>query len=180
MKSERSIYQVTSLVVSIKRTEGVTFPEPNPVHHPETLSLSFPLSVYTTAPAPHVAALQSRLSATRALPSTWVLAEQVSTGIVLYRLTCQPVVLTPDLRFSLTIDKDFSWTLCVSSSIVPPQSCPVLTSMPSALTSVAEVAGLLHIVKSSTICTGNSDEKFMELATRRGGIFKNRSGKIWA
>lgn len=145
---------------------------------PETLSLSIPLSVYTTAPAPHVAAVQIRFSNTRALLLIWTLVkleEEVTSKIVLYRVTRQPVTPT---SFSLMIDRDFLWTLHVLTNIISSQSCRVLSSMPSHLKSVAEVVGILHLVESTNICTGNSDERCLEVAKCRGGIFKNRSGKI--
>ena len=58
-------------------------------------------------------------------------------------------------------------------------SSPVLSNLPSYFKSVAEVVGLLHLVESTRICKGNSCGKSLEVAVNRGGVFKNRSGKIF-
>ena len=46
------------------------------------------------------------------------------------------------------------------------------------LNSVEKVVQFVFTVEHCKVCEANSDEKFLEVAKRRDGIFKDQSGKI--
>ena len=60
---------------------------------------------------------------------------------------------------------------------VTPQSCHMLAGTPLILESAYKITQLISLIDNGRICEGNSDSKFLEVAKRRDGIFKNHSGK---
>ena len=83
----------------------------------------------------------------------------------------------PVLRLSITIREDFSWALGVYGQVADPELCRALSNVPSSVNCTDKVLQFTSLIEGCTICVGNSDDKFMEVANRRDGIFKDHSGK---
>lgn len=91
---------------------------------------------------------------------------------------CKPTSLGEDVEFNLKIISDFSWTLRSFRQLVDISTCYALQTLPSTLSSVANVGSIITTLENCIVCAGNDDEKFSELAKVRRGTFKDQSGKI--
>ena len=116
------------------------------------------------------------------LPHTWIVQAEVaaspketSTKIVVCCLETSSG--NPVVKYSITLREDFSWLVSAFGYGVTPQSCHLLASTPLILESAYKITQLISLIDHGTICEGNSDSKFLEVAKRRDGIFKNHSGK---
>lgn len=83
----------------------------------------------------------------------------------------------PVLRLSITIREDFSWAFGVFGQVVDPQLCRALSNTSSFLDCTEKVLQFMSLVEQCKVCIGNNDDKFMEVAKRRDGTFKDHSGK---
>ena len=117
-----------------------------------------------------------------ALPPPWIAQaagfEQADRRIILCQL--DTTTLAPTLRHSITIRSNFTWLLSVHGKNISPQSCRVLAASPSLLNSVDRVVQLISLIEQSRICEGNSESKFLDVAKRRDGVFKDQSGKLYS
>ena len=80
------------------------------------------------------------------------------------------------MAYSLKIDANFSWTLHYREFELTSERCPVLAGLPAILNSVSRVQDIFTILSKSTTCVGNSDQRFLDLASQRGGHFNNSQG----
>lgn len=116
------------------------------------------------------------LLAQLAMPLPWIVqAEAVHGKLIICQLdaTTEP----PTVRYSITIRENFTWLLSVHGNNVSPLSCHALAGFPDNLDSVAKVMQITSVVQHSRICVGNSDSRFLDVARRRDGVFKDHSGK---
>ena len=90
----------------------------------------------------------------------------------------EPDKVPPVIRYSVVMREDFTWILSAFGQLVDPQFCRVCRGTPSSLDSTDKVKRFLALIERCKICPGNMDEKFMEAAERRGGVFKDHSGKV--
>ena len=81
---------------------------------------------------------------------------------------------SPSFRFSLIIGRDFTWKLHVLG--VPAPSCNICANTPDKLTTLSEVQDLLIKVDNCSVCTGNTDNRFVEMMKRRKGVIMGRTG----
>ena len=139
-----------------------------------SLPVSFPR---TKLAAPSLSSLETQLLTFNALPHPWTLTSSVYDEDRKVFLCClETARQPPTLRYSITIQKDFTWLLSAFGRNVT-RSCHALLSTPDVLDSVDKVVQFLFTVQHCKVCEGNSDEKFLEVAKRRDGIFKDQSGK---
>lgn len=151
--AERKKYAVaTSLVVSINRAK---------------------------LPAPNLSLLETQLSTFDVLPSSWTVTISMDeeAGRKIFLCCLETGRETPIIKYSFTIRENFTWFLRVFANCVVPKFCCVLSNAPDVLDSIDKVMQIISIVEHCKICEGNSDDRFMEVAKRREGVFKNRSGK---
>lgn len=141
---------------------------------PTSLVISIPTSKLPTS---NIDSLESQLSTSKPLSWTLTAVFEEEYGEKLVICYIETPQQTPIIKYSITIRQDFSWFLGVFGNTLMPQSCPVLRYTPDTLDSVDRVLQFISVIESSKICRGNSEEKFMELAKRRIGVFKNHSGK---
>ena len=90
----------------------------------------------------------------------------------------EPDKVPPVIRYSVVMREDFTWILSAFGQLVDPQFCRVCRGTPSSLDSTDKVKRFLALIERCKICPGNMDEKFMEATERRGGVFKDHSGKV--
>ena len=124
----------------------------------------------------------SQLKTSNALPQTWIVQaavaespEETSTKIVVCCLETSRG--NPVVKYSITLREDFTWLISAFGYSVTPQSCHLLAGTPLILESAYKTTQLISLIDHGRICEGNSDSKFLEVAKRRDGIFKNHSGK---
>ena len=130
-------------------------------------------------PVQDLGTMVSQLKTSNALPQTWIVQEaaaaspeETSTKIVVCCLETSrgnPVVIT--------LREDFTWLVSAFGYSVTPQSCHLLAGTPLILESAYKITQLISLIDHGRICEGNSDSKFLEVAKRCDGIFKNHSGK---
>ncbi len=131
-------------------------------------------------PAQNLDSMKSQLSSCNVLPHSWI--TQATAGI---EAAASKIVLccletaseTPVIRHSITIREDFTWLVSVYSHSVTPQSCHALAELPVRLDSVDKIKDVVSTIEHSRICDGNSESKFLDVAKRRDGVFKDHSGK---
>ena len=80
------------------------------------------------------------------------------------------------LQYSLTIKEDFSWELFICEECLRSPH-PLHTLLPE-ISTVKKMEELLVFIDNSTICTGNPDNKFCHLISKRGGKFMDATGKL--
>jgi len=78
----------------------------------------------------------------------------------------------------LLIKEDLRWQVYVGEHLILPQN-DVLTPFPVKL-STASVSTAIATLHSANICTGNYDQRFIELASKKKGKFSSLSGDIVA
>ena len=71
---------------------------------------------------------------------------------------------------------DGSWEVFAHYHRLTPSSCQLLSQFPDVL-SPDELPSLVDALDKSTVCRGNPDEAYAELAHCRKGIFKDASGE---
>ena len=142
--------------------------------NPYPLDVSIPKA---RLPAPDLSSLDNRLQSST-IGNSW----RVTTGfdeegrkIVLYCLEMSRE--SPIIRSSITIRQNFTWQLSVFSIIITPRLCRALIGTPDCLDSVDKVIQMISLIEKCKIRQGNADDKFIEVAKRRDGIFKSHSGK---
>ena len=76
----------------------------------------------------------------------------------------------------LVVQADGSWEVFTRYCRLTPSSCLLLSQFPDVLTP-AELPSLVDVLDKSTVCCGNPDKEYTELACSRKGVFKDVSGK---
>ena len=79
------------------------------------------------------------------------------------------------IHFSLRINPDFSWSVTLFGDLISSEN-ELLRMLPQTLASTTDIDTVIRSLDSSTICSGNNDKRFMELAVCRKGVFKDSSG----
>ena len=85
----------------------------------------------------------------------------------------------PAITHSLMISNDLSWKLNIHGHPVLPSSTELLSRVPVDVDGAA-LNSLISIVETSTVCPGNSDEHFIEMAKEQTGKFLSKSGEVRA
>lgn len=67
------------------------------------------------------------------------------------------------MTFTLSITKEFEWTLTLHDHILDRHNCGVLDGTPQTLDSVGMVCQLLRTLNSSKVCRGYDDKKFQDV-----------------
>lgn len=147
-----------------------------------TLTVSVPLSVFTSAPVSSVAQLHARVTAANCLPKNWVnmssSTHQAPVPSLLFcHLRCQPPLFCSQVAYNIQIDQHLNWTLAAFNNRVECGQCSLLATFPSKLRNVDEVVALLLKVETGKLCTGNPDEQFICLTERQGGVLRDQSGE---
>ena len=155
---------------------------------PVCLEVSIPRA---KLPFHNIASLDCQLRALNALPPSWTLSTGSNEAGMTIVLCCLDACHEPPtIRYSITVRQDFTWLLNVMGKTVVPNSCRALSTTPLRLSgvvdnalqelrfnSVHELVQLTLVVETCKVCEGNLDDKFMEVAKRRDGVFKNSDGE---
>ena len=112
------------------------------------------------------------------LPSGWIIHRFNDDQVHCIQLKQQHIGTPVMLFHLLTIHNDLTWKLHTASHSVSLES-PVLCQQPSHLTPDS-AQSLIALIDSSSICIGNSQQKFIELARKRKGQFFGANGELVA
>ena len=169
---ERKKSDVTTLPISIDLSHVGVFQVSIPRHIVEVprLSDSLPQSSFTTNIALSVQSLLNRLL-TIDLPPHWIDATEGSAPVhqlTLCKLQQQQAAVPVSVLFTLAIDDSFKWSLTLVHRNIDGLRDGVLGATPPALRTVEHVLQLLATLDSSKICTGNPEQRFLEVANASG------------
>ena len=142
---------------------------------PTKLVVSLPIAVYSSTPVPELSVLYSRLKHT--ITPGWSLAHTARSSLVLYKLQLLSSDL-PSVTFSICIDEECRWRLMLGDKEINKEDCDMLSKYPCVLGCVDDVLLLLKGIDGSSLCVGNSDDRFSELVDARKGKFLDKYGKI--
>lgn len=92
----------------------------------------------------------------------------------------QVIAGNPVITFSLTIEENFEWQLCMQGGVIHLESNGLLDPVPHFLSSVSAVHSVISFVNSCSMCCGNTDEQFIPLAVSRKGKFLDALGMIYS
>ena len=99
--------------------------------------------------------------------------------MVLCKVVSSPTPVREDVHFSLRIHANLSWKVLLLGQSIS-TTCPMLLHLPQALSSVLDVEVVLKALDTSTVCLGNDDAKFSDLANSHAGTFMDASGKCYS
>ena len=146
--------------------------------------VSLPLTAFTTSSVTDLTALEKRVSESKLLPSGWTANLQTlsssnatSSALTICRLQFPDVPTRVNVSFVLTIYEDFRWSVRFYGHTLETSTCVFLSSLPTALCSANLVHVVLTALDSATVCVGNPDQRFMQLATHHKGEFHDPAGK---
>ena len=163
---KRRLKKNKSMVVSIPR-ELVTI---------TSFKLSFPISVYAEGTISSLESLSSRL-ASLPLPDSWIIANTRPLMLCKLRVQNDPSSARADVSMSVGVTDHLQWSLSLTNKQLDPGLCPVLSGVPSALTSATAVCSLLRLLNSTKICVGNPDTQFLDIWKQRSLTLHGSSGK---
>ena len=121
-------------------------------------SVSLPLERYLDAPAPSREVLQRRISRMDKLPDGR--SDEENHVATLFKLQYNKLHHAAEVKFSIVIADDLSWTLYLGSTSLLLTQLPFV---PASLLSLSQVTQLLDVC---TICIGNADEKYSPLTEK--------------
>ncbi len=98
--------------------------------------------------------------------------------LVLCKLVSHSATDSEDVRFSLRIHRDFSWTLLFLGQHLNCTTCPMLRELPQTLPSVDNLEVVLKALDVCTVCISSQDEKFSDLVKSHKGVFMDASGRF--
>ena len=137
--------------------------------------VSFPLEQYLDAPAPSREVLQTRISRMDRLPDGWSsVSDEANHVTTLFKVQCTQLHHAAEVKFSVVIGDDLTWTLYLGSTLLLPSQVPFV---PASLVSLSLVTRLLNVLDNCSVCIGNDDNKFAPLAEKHNGKFYDQSGK---
>ena len=137
-------------------------------------SVSLPLERYLDAPAPSREVLQRRISRMDKLPDGWFTRSDEENHVTtLFKLQYNKLHHAAEVKFSIVIADDLSWTLYLGSTSLLLTQLPFV---PASLLSLSQVTQLLDVLDDCTICIGNADEKYSPLTEKHNGTFYDQSG----
>lgn len=169
-------------LVSRKNAEKSTVPTsmevsiPLPVINPMSLEITIPRA---KLPVRDLSSLKTQLHQfLQTSPWTFTTANDAEGALTKLALCFLETGREPPvLRYSVSIQGDFTWTLGVFGRIVDPKLCHTLSGLPQLINSADRAVQFLSWTENCKVCVGNSDPKFMEVAERREGSFKDFNGK---
>ena len=136
--------------------------------------VSLPVERYLDAPAPNREVLQRRISRMDKLPNGWSsVADAENHVTTLYKLQCTQLHHAAEIKFSIVIGDDLTWTLHLGSTLLLPSQIPFV---PASLVSLNQVTQLLGVLDDCKVCIGNDDDKFTPLTKKHYGRFYDQSG----
>ena len=140
------------------------------------LTVSLPLSYFSSLPLASLSELHSRLLHLQAVPGDWCDTSSGSESMTLCRIVGPQAAALPKIDFTVIIDKSLAWKLFFFDQRLEADRCPVFVNIPPIVTSPTDVVKLLSAIDSSAVCIGNPDEKFLPLVKRHQGHFVNSTG----
>ena len=167
-----------------KKLAHRTLPVSVPLNSVTVLKVSIPLcavkgsDTIAKATASNLEILRVRLASLGLLPPNWAVvspetSEDAMLVMVKLATSSLPSVSTP---FSVAIRETFTWTLTVADHPLERGDSEALAGIPPVIDSPYGVVNLLKTLDASKICTGNPDDKFVELIDARKGVIKDVSG----
>ena len=123
--------------------------------------------------------LYNVLNNSNSFSSMWSLTtEDKSDTTVLFchKLKCNSSQLSSAVIMTVVIQNNFEWSLSCMAHLIDKNSSALL-GQPELLQMPQDVADLLTLLDCYSICTGNSDERFVQLVDKRKGVIKDQSGK---
>lgn len=147
-----------------------------------TLTVSIPLSAFTSAPVSSVAQLHARVTASNSLPQNWVnmstsTLQAPAPSLLFCYLQCRPPLFHSQVAYNIQIDLQLNWTLTIFNNQVEYGQCSLLATFPSKLSNVDEVVALLQKIERGKLCTGNPDQQFICLTEQQDGVLQDQSGE---
>ena len=106
----------------------------------------------------------------------WAYKERPN-GFVYYNFAEESVV--PTVKFSLHVVNSLSWQIFYRGVEVSKDKCSLLSGVPQLLSCVSTMKHLFNILLSCKACVGNSDERFLNLISLRGGVFHDHTGMFY-
>lgn len=82
---------------------------------------------------------------------------------------------TPQIYFSLQIAADSSWVAKLCEKKI--EQSQLLQDMPVQISVSTAILDVVHKLDAANICTGNEDDRFLDLAETKKGRFFNRDRK---
>ena len=146
--------------------------------NPSELIIQIPISSYTASPVGDASQLHKRLMSSQSLPEGWTSSLLISNcHLPVFSLSFNLPLNSSQLVITVTIKQNCQWLLALNCSEIDLSFCQLLKEyLQSPLNSVHLLLKLLSCLQKCTICTGNSDEKFMPVQQRRNGTFSGKLG----
>ncbi len=142
-----------SLIVTIELTKDLT-----------VLKVSLPRELY--CPVETLSTLKAQLTS-QPLPPQWFFSPS-GASICLFKIQHQESAV--EISFSVSIDEHLQWSVTIGDRTLSPVNSPTLASVPSILGGISHVLQLFTFLDSCRPCTGNSEQKFMDVARHRESI----------
>ena len=140
----------------------------------EPFLVSLPLERYLDAPASSREALQRRISRMDKLPDGWSsVSDEANHVTTLFKVQCTQQHHAAEVKFSVVIGEDLTWTLYLGSTLLSTSQVPFF---PASLVSLSQVTRLLDVLDDCSVCIGNDDKKFAPLTEKHNGKFYDQSG----
>ena len=172
---KRKKYEETPLVVSIKLS---LLPRPDSTcSPPPALSVSLPLTLYTSLPLSTLYMLHSRLKMMPQLLNGWVDTSRGDEEVTICNLQQSTTSPCPSVQFTIVIKQDLTWQVYYHLTRIEPDNA-ALQNIPTVITCMENISRLTSTISASKCCIGNPDEKFTPvLSCHELGEFKDRSGE---
>lgn len=167
----------TSLVASASQAAAVSvIPPTEPLSL--VVSISLTIVVCATSQALSLSSLCLCLNECKKkyLPDGWIIAKTGPSELTVCNLTKGIGESPPVVKFSVTVTESLNWSVHVYGQRVEAANL-MMIPVPQRLKTIPNFLLLLRCLDNLQVCTGNSDEKFIQLAISKKGKFRNRSGK---
>ena len=81
----------------------------------------------------------------------------------------------PDVRCSLVVSTDFSWSAYLYGKKLSPSLCKLFANTTSMMRSVDVVSTAVQCLDQSYVCIGNNDVNYLKLQHSHRGVFLDKS-----
>ena len=109
-----------------------------------SFKLSFPISVYAEGTISSLESLSSRL-ASLPLPDSWIIPKSRPLTLCKLRVQLDSSSARADVSVSVGVTDQLQWSLSLTNKQLDPGLCPLLSGVPSTLTSATAVCSLLRL-----------------------------------
>ena len=99
-----------------------------------------------------------------------------ATTLFCHKLECDSTQCSSAVAMTVMIQTNLEWTLSCMGHLID-KSHPALSNQPHLLQTPQNVADVLTVLDHYKLCTGNNDERFIQLLDERKGVIKDQSGE---